>query len=168
DAHVLAALQGLANRNSAAIYQFFIGGESGSIDHFWLNWLRKCNNWLGRRPLQKVADISGLRDLILAHKHLARGLVVYDEHVPSTSNVASTVAGVEDLLPIRFDKSHTSLFYWLVDDPKGPRFEVKIWLIHPDGAPLFTGRGIIPGTITASTKSAKCDAYIWAKERYLD
>ena len=167
-AHVLAALQGLANRNGATIYQFFIGGESGSVDHFWLDWMRKGNNWLGRHRLQRAADISGLRDLILAHKHLVRGLVAYDEHVPSTSNVASTVAGVEDLLPIRFDKSHTSLFYWLTGDPTGPRFEVKVWLIHPDGAPLFTSHGIIPGSATASTKSAKCDAYIWAKERYLD
>ena len=168
DAHVLAALQGLANRNSAAIYQFFIGGESGSIDHFWLNWMRKGDNWLERRPLHQVADLSGLRDLILAHKHLVRGLVAYDQHVPSTSNVASTVAGVEDLLPIRFDKSHTSLFYWLTSDPKGPQFPVKVWLIHPDGSPLFTGQGIVSGTATPSTKSAKCDAYIWAKELYLD
>ena len=33
---------------------------------------------------------------------------------------------------------------------------------------VFTGRGIIPGTGTASTRSAKCDAYIWAKELFLD
>ena len=168
DVHILAALQGLANRNSDAIYQFYVGGDTGSIDHFWLDWLRKGNNWLGRRRLHQVADLSGLRELILAHKHLVRGLVAYDEHVPSTSNVASTVAGVEGVLPIRFDKSHTSLFYWLTSDPKGPRFPVKVWLIHPDGSPLFTGQGIIPGTATASTKSAKCDAYIWAKELYLD
>ena len=165
DAHVLAALQGLANRNSAAIYQFYVGGDTGSIDHFWLDWLRKGNNWLSGGTVQSVET---LRDLIMEYRHLARGLVVYDEHVPSTSNVASTVAGVEDLLPIRFDQSHTSLFYWLTSDPKGPQFPVKVWLIHPDGSPLFTGRGIIPGTTTPSTKSAKCDAYIWAKELYLD
>ena len=165
DSHVLTGLQGLANRNNAAIYQFFIGGDTGSIDHFWWHWMRGEHNWLsgGRVRLFKT-----LRDLIMEYQHLVRGLVAYDEHVPSTSNVASTVAGVEDLLPIRFDKSHTSLFYWLTSDPKGPHFSVKVWLIRPDGSPLFTGNGIIPGTTTASTKSAKCDAYIWAKELYLD
>ncbi len=165
DAHVLAGLQGLANRNSAAIYQFFIGGDSGNIDHFWWRWMRQGHNWLSGKP---VTPIGNLRDLILEHKHLVRGLVVYDEHVPSTSNVASTVAGVEDLLPVRFDRSPASLFHWLAMDPDGPRFPVKVWLIHPDGSSLFTGRGIIPGTTTPSTKSAKCDAYIWAKELYLD
>ena len=168
DAHVLAALQGLANRNGAAIYQFFIGGNSGRIDRFWLKWLRRKDNWLGHRRVKNLSGGSGLRDLILAHRHLVRGVVAYDEHVPSTSNVASTVAGVDDLLPIRFDRSHTSLFHWLTADPNGPRFPVKVWLIHPDGSPLFTGSGIIPGTNTPSTRSAKCDAYIWARERYLD
>ena len=165
DAHVLAALQGWANRARPTIYQFFIGGNSGSIDHFWWHWMRGRNNWLGKAAVQPSKT---LRDLILEYRHLVRGLVVYDEHVPSTSNVASTVAGVEDLLPIRFDPSPKSLFHFLTKDIHGPRFPVHRWLIHPDGAPLFTGRGVIPGTGTDSTKSAKCDAYIWAKELYLD
>jgi hypothetical protein len=164
-AHVLAALQGLANRNNAAIYQFYIGGKSGSIDHFWWNWLRSNHQWLHRRP---VSVARNLRDLIQTYRHLVRGLVVYDQHVPSTSNVASTVAGVENLLPIRFDVSTDSLFHFLTRDSNGPRFKVIRWLIHPNGEPLFTGRGIIPGTGTISTGSAKCDAYIWAKELYLD
>ena len=90
EAHVLAALQGLANRNRPTIYQFFIGGESGSIDHFWWHWMRGHDNWLGRAAVQPSKT---LRHLILKYRHLVRGLVVYDEHVPSTSNVASTVAG---------------------------------------------------------------------------
>ena len=165
-AHVLAALQGLANRSGTSIYQFFIGGDSGRIDQFWFQWMR--HNWLQHRTLHQFANQTGLHELILAFKHLVRGLVAYDQNVPATSNVASTAAGVEDLLPIRFDTTRASLFYWLTTDPAGPRFPVKIWLIHPDGSPLFTGRGIIPGTTTASTGSAKCDAYIWAKQRYLD
>ncbi len=165
DAHVLAALQGLANRDHATIYQFFIGGDTGTIDHFWWNWMRGRNNWLSQAAIKPSQT---LRDLIMKYRHLVRGLVVYDQHVPSTSNVASTVAGVEDLLPIRFDKSSRSLFYWLTSAPNGPKFPVKVWLIHPDGSPLFTGQGIIPGTTTPSTQSAKCDTYIWAKELYLD
>ena len=163
--HVLAGLQGLANRHSANIYQFFVGGQTATIDRFWLRWMQRHDNWLGRAPTRVVRNV---RELIMDYRHLVRGLVVYDQHVPATSNVASTVAGVEDLLPIRFDPSPESLFHFLAWDIHGPRFPVRRWLIHPDGAPLFTGRGIIPGTGTASTRSAKCDAYIWAKELFLD
>jgi len=165
NAHVLAALQGLVNRRSAAIYQFYVGGQTGRVDRFWLSWMRQRGNWLGRADTRLVRNV---RALIMDYRAKVRGLVVYDEHVASTSNVASTVAGVEDLLPIRFDPSPESLFYFLTRDIHGPRFTVRRWLIHPDGAPLFTGRGIIPGTGTASTRSVKCDAYIWAKELFLD
>ena len=165
NAHVLAALQGLANRDSPGIYQLYVGGQSGRVDRFWLNWMRQSGNWLGRADTRMVRN---LRALIMDYRHLARGVVVYDEHVASTSNVASTVAGVEDLLPIRFDPAPESLFYFLTRDIHGPRFPVRRWLIHPDGSPLFTGQGIIPGTGTISTRSAKCDAYIWAKELFLD
>ncbi|MGE5609402.1 MAG: hypothetical protein ACM359_09115 [Bacillota bacterium] len=41
-------------------------------------------------------------------------------------------------------------------------------LFNDDGSPLFTGRGVIPGTNLPSTGSVKCDAYLWAKQRYMD
>jgi hypothetical protein len=41
-------------------------------------------------------------------------------------------------------------------------------LVGEDGASLFTGQGLIPGTTRASTGSAKCDAYLWMKIHYLD
>lgn len=95
------------------------------------------------------------------------GLVVYDEKVPATSNAASTVAGADDLLCVRYDSGPDSLYSWLAGS-RGPQLPVKVWLIRQDGSSLFTGQGVIPGTKTASTGSAKCDAYIWAKENYLD
>ncbi|NIR00989.1 MAG: hypothetical protein GTN78_12440, partial [Gemmatimonadales bacterium] len=45
---------------------------------------------------------------------------------------------------------------------------VKVRLVNPDGSSMFAGRGTIPDSSTPSTGSAKCDAYLWAKEKYLD
>lgn len=165
DAHVMAALQGLVNRETAELYQFFVGDQTGTLDHYWLDWMSEKNNWLGHR---KQIKSHSIRSMVMRYRHLVKGLVVYDENVPATSNVASTAAGVEDLLPVRYDSSLDSLYNWLTLDPDGPMFEVGVWLVHPDGSPLFTGSGLIPGSATSSTNSSKCDAYIWAKERYLD
>ena len=70
------------------------------------------------------------------------GAVVYDPKVYATSNVASTVAGVENLLPIRFDPVPDSLYSQLVTG--GPKLAVKVWLVNADGSSRFTGRGTIP------------------------
>src|SRR5262249_30871004 len=99
-----------------------------------------------------------------------RGAVVWDPQVCATSNVASTVAGVEDLVAIRYDTSPDSLYSRYVSTPATPTVHLPVqrWLIQPNGASLFTGQGTIPGTTRNTTGSAKCDAYLWAKIRYLD
>ncbi|WP_148211894.1 hypothetical protein [Thermobaculum terrenum] len=53
-------------------------------------------------------------------------------------------------------------------DPAFPHLPMKVSLVRPDGSSLFTGSGKIPGTSVPSRGSAKCDAYLWAKIRYLD
>lgn len=164
-AHVLAGLQGIVNRNAASIYQLFVGENTAGIDKFWLNWMRSKDNWLSARPIQSVAT---LQDLIMLNRHYLRGVVAYDPSVCATSNVASTVAGVEDLLPIRFDSNRGSLFHWLTQSDDGPRLPVKVWLVNKDGSSRFTGQGVIPDTTMTSSGSAKCDAYLWAKSHYLD
>jgi hypothetical protein len=44
---------------------------------------------------------------------------------------------------------------------------VKLWLVKPDGTPLFTGQGLVPQSDERSSGSAKVDAYRWAVARYL-
>ena len=81
----------------------------------------------------------------------------YDPAVPATSNVASTIAGVENLLPIRYDTDPDSLYTQLVSSGKLPAVR---WLLHEDGTSLFTAE--------TDSESAKANAYLWAKYNYLD
>ena len=81
-------------------------GDHGKTDQYWLDKLRGSGvdggQWLADRPIAKAHDVA---DLLRRFKSAYRGVVVYDEHVPETAAIASTVAGADDLLPIRFDDS---------------------------------------------------------------
>ena len=90
---------------------------------------------------------------------------MWDDRVPATSNVASTIAGCDNLLPLRYDPRDGSLYRQLTESE--PHLEVKARLLNPDGSRLFTGQGTIPGTTRDSTGSAKNDAYVWMIEHYV-
>ena len=89
-------------------------------------------------------------------------MTVWDETVPATSNVAATICGVEDRLPVRYSKKINSLYHILTNEY---RLEVKVNLTG-----MFKNRvsGKITGTNIDSTLSAKNDAYLWAKSKFLD
>jgi hypothetical protein len=163
--HAVAALQGIVNRESPRLYVRFVQSPhfDQNIDDYWLEKLTQSGQWLSGRTIE---DVSSIEDLVEHFHDSIAGVVLYDPAVPATSNVASTIAGVENLLPIRFDPSAGSLYSRLVSG--GPQLPVKRWLVGSDGTPMFTGQGVIPGTDRPSTGSAKCDAYLWMKENYLD
>ncbi|MBM3492840.1 MAG: hypothetical protein FJX72_00745 [Armatimonadetes bacterium] len=163
--HFVTSVQGIVNRDAPRLYVFLVGEPNARFDRFWLDEMRRPDGWLARNDLQPIKDIPSL---VGSFRSRIKGLVVYDEKVPATSNVASTAAGVEDLACVRYDPSPGSLYHLLAVDPKGPRLPIKLRLINPDGSSMFTGKGVIPGSSEASTGSAKCDAYLWAKRRYLD
>lgn len=165
DAHFVSSIQGIVNRSKPQLYLYFVGGDNAKTDRYWLDKLQAKGEFLADYTLQPIPDLASL---VETFRHSIKGLVVYDENVASTSNVASTIAGVENLACIRFDKHPDSLYHWLAVDPNGPKLPVKVWLVNKDGSSIFTGKGTIPGSATASTGSPKCDAYIWAKEQYLD
>ncbi|MHB1456702.1 MAG: GxGYxYP domain-containing protein [Armatimonadota bacterium] len=166
--HFVSTLQGIVNRSEPNLYVFYNGAikedKDAATDHFWLKEMQK-SDFLREYSIVPVKDIETLAHIF---NDAINGLVVYDGKVPATSNVASTVAGVENLAAIRHDPAPGSLFHKLTIDPSGPKLPIKRWLLNRDGSSLFTGTGTIPGTKTPSTGSAKCDAYIWAKEKYLD
>ena len=163
--HAVAALQGLVNRHEPVLYIRFTHSRyrNQNIDHFWLEKLSEPGGWLHGRPIRRIETLT---ELVGQFRSYIRGVVVYDPNVAATSNVASTVAGVEDLLPVRYDRSEGSVYRLLVEGE--PALPVRRWLVGPDGASLFTGAGRIPGTDLPSTGSAKCDAYLWMKHNYLD
>jgi hypothetical protein len=163
DVHAVATLQGIVNRKVPQLYIKLVKNGDVDVDSYWWNKYRETGKWLNGRDTVVYTNIV---ELVIAYKTAVKGVVVYDPNVPSTSNVASSIAGVADLLAIRYDTAVTSLYSRIV--LKGPKLPVKVWLVHPDGGSKFTGQeGNISGTNRTSTGSAKNDAYIWFIENYL-
>lgn len=154
--HLVTSLQGLVNRDAPRLFIRHIKGP----DDFWWEQMTQTGGWLA--GLQ-VVRISNLEELLAHFAQYYRGAVIWDEQVPATSNLASTIAGSEDLLCLRYDPAENSVYRRLTEG--GPRLVVKTRLLREDGSPLFTGKGTIPGTTKASTGSAKCDAYLWLIEQ---
>lgn len=158
ETHLIASLQGLANREAPRLYVRYVREP----DDFWWERMTEPGGWLHGRAVQRVASLDQLLQLFAS---CYRGAVVWDERVPATSNLASTIAGCDRLLCLRYDTDPNSLYQRLVQ-PRGT-LEVKQRLLRDDGTPLFTGQGMIPETQRQSTGSAKCDAYCWLLEHYL-
>ncbi len=158
-AHFVAALQGIVNRHAPRLYIHFVKSYYSplNVDEYWLAQSRKPDGWLEHARLVPVRDIE---KLIAIFKRDIKGVVLWDPAVPATSNVASTIAGADNLVPLPWDETKGSLYNRLVKG--GPHLKVIV-----DLRGLFTGKGTIPGTQRPSTGSAKCDAYIWAVEHYL-
>lgn len=152
------ALQGLANRDSAKLYYKF-NGYTHDQDTYWLNKLSESGEYLSSYTKTTVSDFWELVDIFRPY---TKGLVLWDSAVPATSNVASTVAGADNLLPVRFDTARGSLYNALMIHGYTDS-DIKVNLVQK-----FTGSGTIPNTTIASTGSAKNDAYLWAKALYLD
>jgi len=162
DIHTVATLQGIVNRDAPRLFINYVVESGIEIDRYWWNKYRQPGKWLHEKDTLVYHDIV---ELIDAYKHLLNGVVVYDSSVASTSNVASAVAGAENLIAIRYDTDPGSLYSRIV--LTGPELKVKVRLINQDGTPLFTGKGRIPGTDRISTGSLKNDPYIWFIERYM-
>lgn len=160
--HCVSTLQGIVNRDSPQLYIKYIMSHGIDIDSHWWNIYRKKSEWLHLYDTISVDDVC---EAVNHFRHKVNGVVVYDTHVPSTSNVASSVAGQENFIALRYDTRPQSLYSRLV--LSGLRLPVKSWLVCPDGTSLFTGKGRIPGCDRETSGSIKCDPYIWFVEKYM-
>ena len=160
--HTVAAVQGLANREAPRLYVVFCAQFGVETDQFWLDWLRGEDGWLKNTEL---ATLTSPEEVVRTFKKYVKGLVVYDPEVPATSCIASTAAGCDDLLPVRFSRATNSMFTLLTGKLGLP---VRLWLVNPDGTPKFTGKGLIPDLNEPSSGSAKNDTYRWAIRHYID
>jgi hypothetical protein len=160
--HLLAALQGLVNREDPRLYLLYCDDFGVETDRFWWDWYRRPGGWLQGR---QVEVLDSIETVVRQFRDHFSGLVVYDPTVPATSNAASTVAGSDRLLPVRYDRAQGSLYRLLTEQLTLP---VHVWLVNPDGSSRFTGAGEIPDLEEASTGSAKNDVYRWALRRYLE
>ncbi|TWU32873.1 GxGYxYP domain-containing protein [Novipirellula artificiosorum] len=145
--HAFAALQGIVNRDEPRLYLSYCREFGVDTDRFWLNWLRHDDGWLGNRS---VVAIDSLAKAVETFRSQIDGVVVYDPAVPATSNVASTAAGCEKLIPVRFSRDPDSLYVQLTTTLGLP---VKLWLIHPDGSSMF---------------ASKAEAYRWAIREFIE
>lgn len=156
--HLVVSLQGIVNRDQPRLYIRYVMPADG----FWWDIMAAQGGWLEHA---RVEPAKSLEDLLERFAGEYRGAVVWDERVPATSNVASSVAGADSLLSLRYDETPGSLYQRLTAGPNGMRVCVR--LLADDGEPLFSGEGTIPGTTLPSSGSPKCDAYLWLVEHYL-
>ncbi len=157
ETHLVTSLQGIVNRKEAVLYLRY----NDLTDEFWWAEMRKPGAWMADAEVVELASLDELLDQFRSSYH---GAVVYDERVPATSNLASTIAGVDDLLCLRYDAAEGSLYRRLTESR---RLTSVVRLLADDNTPLFTGTGTIPGTSRPSTGSAKNDAYLWLNDHYL-
>jgi hypothetical protein len=160
--HTFSTLQGIVNRDKPRLYLFYVGNEGYNIDRYWWDKYRKAGKWISTAKATEYKDIA---TLVTSFKDYIQGAVVYDPQVYATSNVASSIAGIDNLIAVRYDNSLNSLYQKLI--VQGPKIPVKVWLVGENGEKLFTGSGTIPGTSRVSTGSPKLDAYAWFIEHYM-
>lgn len=155
---LVTCLQGIVNRDQPRLFVRY----NTASDDFWFSKMTEPGGWLADRSIERPETI---KDLLAHFPSVSKGLVIWDERVPATSNLAATVAGVEDLLSVRWDESEGSLYRQLTSKEGG--LGVARRLLAKDDSPLFTGKGKIPDTERESTGSAKNDAYVWLLENYI-
>jgi hypothetical protein len=129
--NLVVSLQGLVNRAEPRLYVIH-----QDIDQLWLDTLRQGGWWLGDYRLEYIPDLAAL---LSAFPQGAAGAVVWSAEVPASLNVATTVAGAEDLVIVRGDS---------------PLF-AQITAAYPVKVDL------------RSQLTSKTQAYRWALERYL-
>ncbi|MHB9035862.1 MAG: hypothetical protein ACYC64_04285 [Armatimonadota bacterium] len=159
--HSTVCLQGLVNRAAPRLFIKYWPNGNGGGDQEWLNRLGEsgglCEGW-------SVHTIQAKEELFDLFGSYVKGIVVYDAYassgVSSTSLVATTAAACEGAIAVRKDTTSGSMYNYLVNTRHYP--------VLIDLTGKFTGSGTIWQTSTPSTGSAKCDAYIWAQEKYID
>jgi hypothetical protein len=154
----LTTLQGVVNRQRPRLYLNHDTQrlDTPGVDAFWLEKYQEAGQpygWLAQTQIIELADFAAVLDTFADE---VRGVVLWDPAVPATLNVATTIAGVEDLAVLRAGSQITPVVTG--------RLEIKKSLVG-----LFQpGAATLPSSTTLSTGSTKVDAYLWAKEKYLD
>ena len=154
--HTVAALSGIVNRGRPRLFTPLLvrnnaGIDGGSaVDDVWRDYLVSPGEWLENTTW--LENITTIADLVDVFRDEFAGVVLYDADLPATSNVASTAAGVERLLPVLYRPGVPgSVYSQLVSS--GPKLSVSLDLTSK-GA-LFSPR-------------TKTMAYRWARQRWLN
>ncbi|MBE7470982.1 MAG: hypothetical protein HS114_17740 [Anaerolineales bacterium] len=154
----LATLQGLVNRDRPQLYleHDYQRLETPGVDTFWLEKYQEAGQPYGWLAQTKIVKLNSLAEVLATFDDHVEGVVLWDPAVPATLNVATTIAGVENLAVLRAGSE--------IEAEITARLPVRQSLVG-----LFKpGAATLPHSATPSSSSPKTDAYLWAKEKYLD
>jgi len=143
--HAVSSVQGIVNRDMPRLYVKYVYSGSTDVDTYWWDKYRRTGKWLANKKVRETTDPLVAFEYF---KSLVNGLVVWDPAIASTSNVASTVAGADNLIAVRYDTNPNSMYSKLIK----MGFSVKVWLLNEDGTSKFKG---------------KLEPYRWAIDNYL-
>eukprot|EP00946_MAST-07B_sp_MAST-7B-sp1_P003111 g3111.t1 len=154
--HTVTALAGIVNRFHPRLFTpLLVDGNAGidrgsAVDNVWFSVMTSKGEWLENTTW---TNITTLPELIYSfRKDVSRGVVLYDPLLPATSNLASTAAGVEHLLPVLYRPGVKNSVYEQIV-ASGPKLPVTLDLTS-------RGRLFSPRT--------KVNAYRWARHRWLN
>jgi hypothetical protein len=154
----LATLQGIVNRDRPQLYLLhdYQRWETPGVDTFWLEKYQEAGQPYGWLAETQIIELDSFDEVLQTFADQVQGVVLWDPAVPATLNVATTLAGVENLAVLR---ANSNLQLLITNYLKTKRSLVG--LFKP-------GATTLPNSATPSTGSPKTDAYLWAKENYLD
>ncbi len=157
DLRLVTSLQGLLNRGFGMDndHTTLLYVAKDGTDAFWLRNMRQEGIF---KDFKVIALGDSMDTFLSTFKEQLKqcGMVLWDQNVPATANVAGTICGADGYLPVM---SGIPLQATLAN----LGVEVKM-----DLTGMFTGTGKLPGTDIDSTGSKKNDAYLWALEKYMD
>ncbi len=90
----VTTLQGIVNRAGPRLYVYHAAG----VDDYWLQTFLAPEEWLSQYQVVPIADLAALLETFRAD---VAGTVVWEDRVPATLNVATTIAGIENTPVIR-------------------------------------------------------------------
>ncbi len=154
----LTTLQGIVNLHRPRLYLNHDHQrlDTPGVDAFWLEKYREAGQpygWLAETEIIKLPTFAAVLNTFADD---VQGIVLWDPAVPATLNVATTMAGVENLAVLRAGSELAPLVTG--------HLKIRKSLVN-----LFQpGAATLPHSDTPSTGSPKADAYLWAKKKYLD
>ncbi len=157
--HLLSSLQGIVNRAEPRLFVRFMK----NTDDFWWNKFCQPDGWLEHSEVKQVNDWTTLIEIFSS---FIFGAVVYSEKAQPSSNLASTISGLENRICLRYDPSTESVFQKILSTNL-PFTKNLRWLI--DKKTLDILPEINPGNYAElASASLKARTYLWAKEQFLD
>ena len=160
-AHFVAAVSGLANRDAPQLFTPYAAIDIDA-DALWREALTRPGQWLANTSFTTLPR-NNLPALVRRFSDTIRGVVLYDPWLPATSNVASTVAGVEHLVPVAYRPCTVDMLAGCAVDSAATVYEQIVG--HGNLLPVVVD---LVGRFNGSRSgSAKNDAYLWAIDEYL-